>query len=91
MNAVHVLIRGQVQGVGYRAWTVREAQKRRLTGWVRNRADGAVEALFCGEDEAVQAMIAACRAGPRMSQVREIVAEPYAGPNPSGFSALATA
>ena len=45
---VHVLISGTVQGVWFRAWTVQEAQKRGLDGWVRNRRDGDVEAVFAG-------------------------------------------
>jgi acylphosphatase len=53
-----------VQGVGYRAWTEREAEDRDLSGWVRNRRDGTVEALFSGSAETVVAMIAACRSGP---------------------------
>jgi acylphosphatase len=59
-----VLIRGRVQGVGYRAWTEVTALERDLQGWVRNRRDGGVEALFIGENDAVLAMIEACRRGP---------------------------
>ena len=66
----HVLIRGRVQGVGYRAWTERTACERGLGGWVRNRRDGAVEAVFMGETAAVDAMLAACRAGPAGRQGR---------------------
>jgi acylphosphatase len=60
----HVLIRGRVQGVGYRAWTERVALSHGLRGWVRNRRDGSVEAVFIGADDAVGVMIAACRGGP---------------------------
>ena len=56
----HVLIRGRVQGVGFRAWTEYTALERGLQGWVRNRRDGAVEAVFVGPADAVAAMIAAC-------------------------------
>ena len=59
-----VAIRGRVQGVGFRAWTEYTARERGLQGWVRNRRDGAVEALFVGAEDAVAAMIAACRQGP---------------------------
>jgi acylphosphatase len=59
-----VLIRGRVQGVGYRAWTEVMALERDLQGWVRNRRDGSVEALFIGENDVVLAMIEACRRGP---------------------------
>jgi acylphosphatase len=65
----HVAIRGRVQGVGFRAWTEYTALERGLQGWVRNRRDGAVEALLVGPPDAVAAMIAACRQGPRGSHV----------------------
>ena len=57
-------VRGRVQGVGYRAWTEDEALRRGLEGWVRNRRDGAVEAVFAGPAETVAAMVEACRNGP---------------------------
>ena len=61
---VHVVIRGRVQGVGYRAWAEYEARERGIAGWVRNRRDGSVEALFAGSEGDVAAMIEACRHGP---------------------------
>jgi acylphosphatase len=64
-----VVIRGWVQGVGYRAWTEVTALDRGLQGWVRNRRDGSVEALFAGLEEAVLAMIEACRCGPPGARV----------------------
>jgi acylphosphatase len=60
----HVVIRGRVQGVGYRAWTEVTALERGLEGWVRNCRDGSVEAVFSGPDNDVAAMIAQCRRGP---------------------------
>ena len=60
----HVVIRGRVQGVGYRAWTEVIALERGLEGWVRNRRDGSVEAVFGGPEDDVAAMIAECRRGP---------------------------
>jgi acylphosphatase len=68
----HVLIRGRVQGVGFRAWTEYTALERGLQGWVRNRRDGAVEALLVGPPDAVAAMIAVCHQGPRGSHVAGI-------------------
>jgi acylphosphatase len=65
----HVVIHGRVQGVGYRAWTEVTALERGLEGWVRNRRDGAVEAVFNGPDEEVAAMIAECRRGPPGARV----------------------
>jgi len=57
-------ITGQVQGVGYRHWAMTTGRRLGLTGWVRNRTDGSVEALIVGEDAAIGAMIDACRRGP---------------------------
>jgi acylphosphatase len=65
----HVMIRGRVQGVGYRAWTEYVAVQHGLEGWVRNRRDGAVEAVFFGPAEAVAHMIEACRRGPSAALV----------------------
>ena len=59
-----VIIRGRVQGVGFRYWTRRTATARGLLGWVRNRRDGSVEAVFAGDENAVADMIALCRRGP---------------------------
>ena len=79
----YVLIRGRVQGVGFRAWAEVTALERGLQGWVRNRRDGAVEALFSGLEDAVLAMIDDCRAGPPAARVdlidqREAAAEEVA-------------
>ena len=68
----HVMIRGRVQRVGYRAWTEYAALERGLEGWVRNRRDGAVEAVFAGSAAAVEDMIAACREGPPGARVDAI-------------------
>ncbi|MCW5686201.1 MAG: acylphosphatase [Pseudolabrys sp.] len=68
----HVVITGRVQGVGYRAWTEDAAAERRLRGWVRNRRDGTVEAVFIGPDSVVTEMIDACRQGPRSAHVTRV-------------------
>jgi acylphosphatase len=60
----HVFVRGRVQGVGYRAFVEHEAHRRALHGWVRNRRDGSVEAVFAGPRVAVESMIEECRRGP---------------------------
>lgn len=65
----HVVIRGRVQGVGFRAWTEYTALERGIQGWVRNRRDGSVEALFVGPPDVVDAMVAASRDGPRGARV----------------------
>jgi acylphosphatase len=64
-----VVVRGLVQGVFFRDTCRREATARHVAGWVRNRSDGAVEAVFEGEDVAVDAMLAWCRTGPRYAHV----------------------
>jgi acylphosphatase len=68
----YLLVRGRVQGVGYRAWTERVALSHGLRGWVRNRHDGAVEAVFIGAEDAVAAMIEACRRGPAGASVEKL-------------------
>ena len=65
----HVIVRGRVQGVGFRAWTEVMALERGLQGWVRNTRGGAVEALFVGPVDVVAAMVAACHHGPRGARV----------------------
>ncbi len=88
-----VLVTGVVQGVGYRAWTHHQAELRGLGGWVRNRPDGSVEAVFAGEPGAVELMIAACREGPRGSQVERVAVEEAqegAVGRGDGFRVLAT-
>ena len=69
-----VYIRGRVQGVGYRAWTADEARRRGLHGWVRNCRDGSVEAVFSGDAQTIDAMVAVCRNGPSMARVIDLVA-----------------
>ena len=69
---VHVIISGQVQGVWFRASTKQKAQELGLTGWVRNTNDGAVEAIFEGEEEIVNKMIDWCYNGPPLAKVENI-------------------
>jgi acylphosphatase len=70
-----VTIRGRVQGVGYRAWLEHQASVRGLEGWVRNRRDGSVEALFAGPESVVVDMVASCRRGPSSARVANVVEE----------------
>ena len=72
----HVSIRGRVQGVGYRAWAVDEARRRGLAGWVRNRRDGSVEAVFSVDEDVVADMLAVCRRGPSSARVDAVEASP---------------
>ena len=91
-----VIVRGRVQGVGYRAWTEDTAILNGLDGWVRNRRDGTVEAVLAGTREAVDGMIEACRRGPDSARVDAV--DLYdAGPSElamrygaDGFSVLPT-
>ena len=93
---VHVTVRGRVQGVGYRAWVEDQAILNGLDGWVRNRSDGSVEAVFAGPADDVAAMVAACRKGPPAARVHAVTDEP-ASPEQlalrrtgDGFSVLPT-
>ena len=72
MTIRHVLVRGRVQGVGFRAFVEHEALRRGLEGWVRNCRDGSVEAVFAGESAVVADMIEATRRGPRSSHVETL-------------------
>jgi acylphosphatase len=91
-----VVIRGRVQGVGYRAWVERQASGRGLQGWVRNRRDGSVEALFAGAGDLVAEMAASCRHGPPSARVDDVAEETTGtdmlGLRPAGetFSVLRT-
>ena len=67
-----IVVEGFVQGVGYRHFARRAALRLGLSGWVRNRADGAVEALISGPPDAVEAMLAELRRGPQWAEVRSV-------------------
>jgi acylphosphatase len=90
-KTVRAVIRGRVQGVWYRSWTVQEAMRRDLSGWVRNRTDGTVEALFSGPAERVDDMLAACRQGPPAAWVENVLIDATAAPPAiPGFRQLPT-
>ena len=72
MTARHCTITGSVQGVGFRAWCRDEAARRHLSGWVRNRESGAVEAVFEGPIDALESMVAALWQGPRGASVDNV-------------------
>jgi acylphosphatase len=71
----HVFVSGRVQGVTYRATTRREAVERGVDGWVRNLADGRVEAVFEGPDDAVEGMLEYCHEGPTRARVNDVTVE----------------
>jgi acylphosphatase len=84
-------ITGRVQGVGYRDWALDTGLRLGLTGWVRNRNDGSVEALIVGDEAEVGQMIEACRRGPMAARVEEIDVEPVdLDILPEGFTRLPT-
>jgi acylphosphatase len=91
VKAVRARIAGRVQGVGFRAWTERNALSLGLSGWVRNRRDGSVEAVFQGPSEAVDKMLKRCRRGPSSAAVTNIEVADEAAPHCLGFAVHPTA
>jgi acylphosphatase len=85
ITARWVRVMGEVQGVWYRGWTCEEAIRRGLKGWVRNREDGSVEALFAGPAYIVMEMIHDCRIGPPAANVLYIESEIVEVPDLEGF------
>ena len=85
MNCKRLIISGRVQGVGYRDWLVEKARELGISGWVRNRLDGSVEALVAGDTAAVEELLRLCRRGPRMAQVVSIEEELADPPDHFGF------
>lgn len=71
-HTIHIRIEGRVQGVGYRAFVETHAVDLGLTGWVRNRRDGAVEAVLQGPRDAIDDMLALCRSGPPAARVERV-------------------
>jgi acylphosphatase len=85
-------VTGRVQGVGYRDWLQEMAERLDLSGWVRNRFDGSVEAVIVGDDAAVGRMIEACRQGPPLARVDAVDIEPLdLDILPDGFTRRPTA
>lgn len=78
----HVIVRGRVQGVNYRASLQRQAEHQALSGWVRNRWDGSVEAVLQGEEEPVNTVLAWARVGPRSALVEGMEIS-WADPDPA--------
>jgi acylphosphatase len=89
-HAVRLVITGRVQGVGFRAFVEDEARARNLSGWVRNRRDGSVEAVLSGEAGAVAETIKACETGPRAASVARVDVSPCVGPTLARFTVLPT-
>jgi len=88
--ATRFLISGRVQGVGYRDWCRQEAERRGLTGTVRNLPDGRVEVVIVGDADATDAMLEACRQGPPAARVDSIGLDVVDDPPVTGFVVLPT-
>jgi acylphosphatase len=89
VRTVRVRIEGHVQGVGFRYWT-EVAAELHLSGWVRNRRDGAVEAMFSGTGANVAAMLERCRRGPPAARITSLIAADDFTAPPTGFEVLQT-
>ncbi len=90
-TAVHVIVKGRVQGVWFRAWTRQEATKLGLRGWVRNRRDGTVEAVVCGEESEVDEMVRLLHQGSPASRVDHVEVSPADLPEEPEFVQISTA
>ena len=91
MNSKRLVISGRVQGVGFRVWMVERARELGLSGWVRNRLDGSVEALVAGDIAAVVEFLRLCRRGPRMAEVVSIEEDMADPPEHFGFRQVPSA
>ena len=85
ITSLRLRIEGFVQGVGYRYFALAEASRLKLDGWVRNRADGTVEALVSGPNSAVETFVGICMRGPSSAQVRNVELHLAAPPEQKGF------
>ncbi len=90
IETVRLRITGRVQGVGYRLWAKRTAERLGLRGWVRNWSDGSVEALITGAPEGVAAMVESSRRGPPGAQVVDVTVTPDEDDGSVGFRTLPT-
>jgi len=79
MKTLHLVMYGRVQGVWYRDSMRREAESLGVSGWVRNRSDGTVEAMVQGEVGAVDALVRWAQRGPQLAQVERVEVEPGSG------------
>ena len=84
-HAIKVLIEGRVQGVWFRGWTVENARRLNLDGWVLNRRDGSVQAVFSGPTERVDEMLLLCSDGPPSAEVRSVEYILHNSPVDTGF------
>ncbi|HCM81974.1 MAG: Acylphosphatase family protein [Candidatus Gottesmanbacteria bacterium GW2011_GWA2_44_17] len=73
MKQYHLIITGDVQGIGYRSWIKREAQRLDIAGWVKNREDGSVEAVVQGEKKHVEQILERAKKGPEVAWVEKVI------------------
>jgi acylphosphatase len=90
-RSVRVRVEGRVQGVGFRAFVEANARGLGIDGWVRNRRDGGVEAVFAGDAQLIDRMIASCRSGPPHAHVRFVKVLDETDDVANGFEVRATA
>lgn len=88
--AVNVRIEGRVQGVWYRGWTVQVATELGVSGWVRNRRDDSVEAVFSGTQTQIDKIIEKCHSGPSAARVDRVIIKDETGTIEPGFKYLPT-
>jgi len=88
-KTVRVSIYGRVQGVGYRLWTEQRARQLGIDGWVRNRLDGSVEAVFCADETRLDRILTDCRSGPAVARVERLTKQ-YCEEPEAGFRILPT-
>lgn len=91
MKSQHVRITGRVQGVGFRAWMEKTAERMGVRGWVRNRRDGSVEAVIAGDASKVDEMLTMCWRGPPAAKVNGVNVEDAPPPEGEGFDFKSTA
>jgi acylphosphatase len=75
-HVTHVIVRGLVQGVSFRAWTVGQAERSGVDGWVRNREDGGLEAILAGDPDAIRGIVDAFQVGPELAVVTDVIELP---------------
>jgi acylphosphatase len=85
MTSLHLIITGRVQGVGFRDWLTEEANRRQLSGWVRNLGEDKVEAVIAGPAAAVEECLRLCWQGPAFARVTHIVSVPVSAPEEPVF------
>lgn len=91
MSALHLVIHGHVQGVGYRHWLLQTANLHKLHGWTRNLTDGTVEAVLSGPEAALAACLEACHKGPALAEVSSIHSHAVQDAVSAGFEVKQTA